>query len=156
MRCLECYSDQPRVTPLLGAAECLRNHTQYICSTCGRYVCIEGEETGRYRWKYPFKDCDTALLYLKTAEIVSGRNCGIYELQAEAGRTFAKIFPTKQDLLAYLQDNPGTTCPSAKPVYLFKHYFPVEVSQIRKLTEDEVQRYLAEQEALLARIKKRA
>lgn len=39
--CKECYSDDNRITPLLNPMECLENHTQYICGTCGRCICIE-------------------------------------------------------------------------------------------------------------------
>ena len=35
MECKECYSDKNRITPLLGARECLENHLQYVCGTCG-------------------------------------------------------------------------------------------------------------------------
>ena len=35
-RCPECYSDDPRVTPLRGPEHCLRNHTQYVCAACGQ------------------------------------------------------------------------------------------------------------------------
>ena len=33
--CKECYVDQNRITPLLNPFDCLENHTQYICGTCG-------------------------------------------------------------------------------------------------------------------------
>ena len=39
--CEECYSDENRITPLLNPLDCLENHTQYICGTCGRCICIE-------------------------------------------------------------------------------------------------------------------
>lgn len=39
--CEECYSDNSRVTPLINLKYCLKNHTQYICSTCDRCTCIE-------------------------------------------------------------------------------------------------------------------
>jgi len=34
------YSDNNRITPLLNPMECLENHIQYICGTCGRCICI--------------------------------------------------------------------------------------------------------------------
>ena len=40
MMCKECYSDNPRITPLIKSRECLENHIQYICSTCGRCIYI--------------------------------------------------------------------------------------------------------------------
>lgn len=36
--CRECYVDESRKTPLLNPLECLENHTQYICGTCGRHL----------------------------------------------------------------------------------------------------------------------
>lgn len=33
--CMECYTDENRVTPLLNPTDCLEKHTQYICGTCG-------------------------------------------------------------------------------------------------------------------------
>lgn len=38
MRCPECYSEDPRITPLRGVENCLLNHRQYTCSTCGRHI----------------------------------------------------------------------------------------------------------------------
>ena len=43
MECKECYSEKNRTTPLLGTRECLENHLQYVCGTCGRCIC---------RWMY--------------------------------------------------------------------------------------------------------
>ena len=45
--CEECYSDKSRVTPLLNPVECLKNHTQYICGSCGRCICIENDPKRR-------------------------------------------------------------------------------------------------------------
>lgn len=39
--CVECYVDEKKITPLLNPIECLQNHMQYICGTCGRCICIE-------------------------------------------------------------------------------------------------------------------
>ena len=49
--CVECYTDENRITPLLNPVDCLRNHTQYICGTCGRCICIEHDpKRGLQRW----------------------------------------------------------------------------------------------------------
>ena len=67
--CKECYSDNNRITPLLNPRECLENHTQYICGTCGRCVCIEHDKKrGLQRWNFPFKSLEIAKLYLRTAD----------------------------------------------------------------------------------------
>ena len=44
-RCIECYSVDNIITPLLKPLECLENHTQYICGNCGRCICIEYKDT---------------------------------------------------------------------------------------------------------------
>ena len=49
--CKECYSAHNRITPLLEPRNCLENHTQYICGTCGRCICIDRDEKrGVQRW----------------------------------------------------------------------------------------------------------
>ena len=51
--CEECYSDENRITPLLNPLDCLENHTQYICGTCGRCICIEHDPNrGLQRWNF--------------------------------------------------------------------------------------------------------
>ena len=39
--CEECYSNNNRIAPLLNPLDCLENHTQYMCGTYGRCICIE-------------------------------------------------------------------------------------------------------------------
>ena len=66
---IECYSDNNRITPLLNPIECLENHTQYICGTCGRCICIEcDKKRGLQRWNFPFRSFEIAKLYLRTAD----------------------------------------------------------------------------------------
>ena len=61
MMCKECYSDNPRITPLMRSRECLENHIQYIYSTCGRCICInQDKKRGLYRWNFPFKSLEIA------------------------------------------------------------------------------------------------
>ena len=61
--CKECYVDNSRITPLLNPFDCLENHTQYICGTCGRCICIEHDQNrGLQRWNFPFKSLEIAKL----------------------------------------------------------------------------------------------
>ncbi|MGC8770678.1 MAG: hypothetical protein ACP5Q5_05455 [Brevinematia bacterium] len=85
MRCKECYSELPRVTPLKGAEDCLKRHRQYVCSTCGRIICIDLAGEKRARCFMPFGALETAILYLKAAEILTQGLCGIYELIYKRG-----------------------------------------------------------------------
>ena len=146
MECPECYSDNPRITPLRGQEHCLRTHMQYICSTCGRHVCIQVDEYGKCRWKFPLKSLEIAKLYLKPAEIMCEDVCGIYEMKSKSGRTFFKIFHRTEDLLEYLRRNPDRCCEAKEPAYISKKYVHVNPEQVRRLTGKEVEKYLEEQQ----------
>ena len=103
--CKECYVDQSRITPLLNPLECLENHTQYICGTCGRCICIEYDQNrGLQRWNFPFKSLEIAKLYLRTADYTTKEPCGIYELKSEKGISY-KIFASNEYLKLYLKKN---------------------------------------------------
>ena len=104
--CKECYSNKKRITPLLKPRECLENHLQYICSTCGRCICInKTEKGGMQRWNFPFKTLDIAKLYLRTADVTMKTNCGIYEIVSANGRKSYKIFSNEAELQEYLKKN---------------------------------------------------
>ena len=106
--CVECYVDEKRITPLLNPIECLQNHTQYICGTCGRCICIEKEpKRGLQRWNFPFKSLEIAKMYLRTADYSMKKSCGIYEIESQNGRRSYKIFTSDNDLQLYLKKNKG-------------------------------------------------
>ena len=143
--CKECYVDQSRVTPLLNPLECLKNHTQYICGTCGRCICIEyNPNRGLQRWNFPFKSLEIAKLYLRTADYTEKKPCGIYELKSENGRISYKIFASNEDLKLYLKKNKGKTCEKMASVFSVEEYQEFPNTQVRKLTAEEVETYMAE------------
>ena len=143
--CLECYTDQSRATPLLNPIDCLKNHTQYICGTCGRCICIECDsKRGSQRWNFPFKSLEIAKLYLRTADYTMKKPCGIYEIKNGTGRISYKIFANTQDLHLFLQKNSSKTCETMAPVFTFGEYKEYEKTQVRKLTDDEITKYMAE------------
>ena len=143
--CVECYTDENRITPLLNPVDCLRKHTQYICGTCGRCICIEHDpKRGLQRWNFPFKSLEIAKLYLRTADYSCKKPCGIYEIKSQGGRNSYKIFADIEDLKIYLKKNKGKTCESMKPVFISEGYTEYENTQVRKLTVDEVERYMSE------------
>ncbi|GAA0117295.1 hypothetical protein [Clostridium senegalense] len=149
MTCKECYSNNSRVTPLLKPQHCLENHTQYICSTCGRCICIhKDDKRDVYRWSFPFKTLEIAKLYLKTAEVICKDVCGIYEIIGKNNRVFYKIFYTKKDLEKYLLKNMDKVCNDNTPIYISKKYMENSNAQIRKLNNYEIKAYLKEQEQL--------
>ena len=143
--CKECYVNQNRVTPLLNPLECLENHTQYICGTCGRCICIEYDPNrGLQRWNFPFKSLEIAKLYLRTADYTEKKPCGIYELKSENGRISYKIFASNEDLKLYLKKNKGKTCEKMASVFSVEGYQEFSNTQVRKLTAEEVETYMKE------------
>lgn len=143
--CIECYVADNRKTPLLNPLDCLKNHTQYICGTCGRCICIEREPNrGLQRWNFPFKSLEIAKMYLRTADYSTKKPCGIYELKDANGRLFYKIFADSKDLQLYLKKNKGKTCEDMKPIFIVEEYREYKGTQIRKLTSDEIQKYMSE------------
>ncbi|RSJ12420.1 hypothetical protein [Streptococcus intermedius] len=143
--CKECYVNQNRVTPLLNPLECLENHTQYICGTCGRCICIEYDPNrGLQRWNFPFKSLEIAKLYLRTADYTEKKACGIYELKSENGRISYKIFASNEDLKLYLKKNKGKTCEKMASVFSVEEYQGFPNTQVRKLTAEEVEIYMKE------------
>ena len=143
--CQECYAKQNRITPLLNPVDCLRDHTQYICGTCGRCICIEHDpHRGLQRFDFPFKSAEIARLYLRAADYEYKKPCGIYEIQNSKGRISYKIFPELQDLLLYLNKNKDKACENMSPVYSAGEYKEFPDTQVRKLTDEEIERYMAE------------
>ena len=142
--CKECYAIDNRKTPLLHPLDCLNHHTQYICGTCGRCICIEKESSrGLQRWNFPFKSLEIAKLYLRTADYTNQKACGIYELRNEKGHLFYKIFVDDEELKLYLNKNKKKNCEIMKPVFKVEEYKDYSNTQERKLTFVEVQKYMS-------------
>lgn len=143
--CKECYVSQNRITPLLNPIECLKNHVQYICGTCGRCICIDHDPVrDLQRWNFPFKSLEIAKLYLRTADYTMKKSCGIYEIKSENGRLSYKIFEDGESLKTYLKRNKEKTCETMKPVFIVDEYREYKNTQVRKLTPEEVERYMSE------------
>ncbi len=144
--CPECYSDDNRITPLIEPRHCLENHTQYICGTCSRCICIEMDEKRRLqRWNFPFRSLEIAKLYLRTADVTKKAPCGIYEITGGSGRKSYKIFASTDELLDYLAKNKGKTCEQMKPLFQQETFWQSPKAQIRKVSKQEVEIYLQEQ-----------
>lgn len=143
--CQECYVDNNRITPLLRPVECLENHTQYICGTCGRYICIEhDQQRGLQRWNFPFKSLEIAKLYLRTADYSMKKSCGIYEINNREGRVVYKIFASNEELKIYLKKNKDKLCKNMAPIFFIKEYREYRNTQVRKLTFEEIENYIIE------------
>lgn len=142
---IECYVDENRITPMLKPLECLENHTQYICGTCGRCICFEHDpKRGLQRWNFPFKSLENAKKYLRTADYSMKKSCGIYEIRSADNRPSYKIFAGNEDLRLYLKKNKEKACKDMKPVFVVGEYREYADTQIRKLTSDEILKYMSE------------
>ncbi|GIP65289.1 hypothetical protein J32TS6_38440 [Virgibacillus pantothenticus] len=143
MSCKECYSDNPYATPMLRPRECLEKHTQYICGTCGRCICIERDEKrGLRRWNFPFKSLKIEKLYVRTAEYTAQRKCFIYEIISKSGRKSYKIFSAPSELEEYLKKNKNKMCSGNKPIWSSDEYIDYPNTQFKKLKENELEVYL--------------
>ena len=98
---------------------------------------------GLQRWNFPFKSLETAKLYLRTADYSMKKPCGIYEIKNENGKYLYKIFADSKNLQLYLK-NKGKICQNMKPVFIVEEYREYTNTQIRKLTSDEIQKYMSE------------
>lgn len=72
------------------------------------------------------------------------KSCGIYEIKSKTGKLAYKIFANNDDLLSYLKKNNGKTCEDKNPVFRIDDYKEYPHTQIRKLTSDEIQKYMSE------------
>ena len=142
MACPECYSDDPRVTPILDPEKCLRTHRQYICSTCGRCICAEVDDHNKFRARFPFKTLEIAKLYLRAAEAIYGGPCEIYEIEYKNGRIFYRIFENRKSFKEHMGRNPDQMCESMSPLYRSKSFEPPHLNQMRMLSSKEIERYL--------------
>lgn len=143
--CQECYVDNNRITPLLNPIECLENHTQYICGTCGRCICIEHEpQRGLRRWNFPFKSLGIAKLYLRTADYTMKKSCGIYEIKNANDRISYKIFAETDELNDFLKKNKNKSCENMSPLFSMEEYKEYSNTKVRKLTSAEIEKYMAE------------
>lgn len=143
--CEECYGENRRITPILKPLECLQNHMQYICGTCGRCICIEHDpKRGVQRWNFPFKSLEVAILYLRTADYTMKKSCGIYEIKNDKGRVSYKIFAGSEELEVYLKKNKDKLCENMTPVFYANEYREYPNTEVRKLSSYEIARYMSE------------
>ncbi|MGL4873037.1 MAG: hypothetical protein ACRC30_00085 [Clostridium sp.] len=143
--CQECYVNEKRITPVLKPLECLEKHTQYICGTCGRCICIEHDpKRGLQRWNFPFKSLDIAKLYLRTADYTMKKSCGIYEIINNKGRIAYKIFAETKDLEVYLEKNKDKLCEGMTSIFGIEEYKEYPATRVEKLTYNEIEKYISE------------
>lgn len=140
--CPECYSEKNRITPIYHPYDCLSRHTQYICGTCKRCICMEKDQRrGLYRWNFPFKSLQDAKYYIRTAEYILKQSCAIYEIKLDKKRSSFKIFSCKADVIAYLKKDKNRKC-NKIPVFQTKEYHEFPNTEVRKLTLEEIDFYM--------------
>jgi hypothetical protein len=145
--CPECWSPDPRATPLTGARDCLSTHLQYVCGTCGRATCVEeSPSTGERRWNYPFSDLQEAVLHLRAAEVIAGDEVVLAELLTEDGLPSFRIFATAEHRERFLATHPGKTLVRAD-LTADRDDAPLLDPVLRRLDASEVDAYLAERAA---------
>lgn len=83
-------------------------------------------------------------MYLRTADYSMKKPCGIYEIKSDNNRLSYKIFADSEDLQLYLKKNKGKICKNMKPIFIVEEYKEYSNTQIRKLTSDEIQKYMSE------------
>ena len=81
---------------------------------------------------------------MRTADYSMKKPCGIYEMKSENGRLSYKIFADSEALQLYLKKNNGKTYETMKPIFIVEEYKEYANTQIRKLTSDEIQKYMSE------------
>jgi hypothetical protein len=153
MKCTECYTDKPRITPILEPELCLRNDLQYICSSCGRCMCVDTKRTTGARCLQPFSSMEMAMLYLRSTEVIKEAACGIYEIMnPNTNKKSFIILAGQKDLSEFLSKNPGRFCKNNEPKYRTAKYTPPKKDQVRKLSEAEIQQYLVDQKRVNAKL----
>lgn len=93
---------------------------------------------------FPFKSLDIAKLYLRTADYTNKKCCGIYEIENSKGRKSYKIFASDTELNDYLSKNKDKICNGNKALFTMNEYKEFNNTQIKHLSQDEVEKYLSE------------
>ncbi|BBM18494.1 hypothetical protein G15_2159 [Enterococcus avium] len=139
---IECYANDNHATPILGKRECLENHEQYICGTCGRCICCQKDDKRQLRRiDFPFKSLAIAKLYLRVADHLYHEACGIYEVISESKRKSYKIFVDDTSFKEYLRKS-KKSAEKHQALYRNPNYQEFTKTRIRKLYPNEIDEYL--------------
>ncbi|QTQ11511.1 hypothetical protein HRI96_04410 [Treponema parvum] len=96
-QCSECYCEYSRITPFFAHENCLKNHKQYLCRTCGRCICID--KMSEIPLNARFTSEKAARYFLRGAEAVYKTECGIFRRKNNSLEYF-KILPLYGNLSA--------------------------------------------------------
>lgn len=84
------------------------------------------------------------MLYLRTADFTMKKSCGIYEIAGKGGRKSYKIFSDISDLNDFLKKNADKSCEKMRPMFEAGEYKEHQNTEVRKLTAEEIKKYLSE------------
>ena len=70
--------------------------------------------------------------------------CGIYEIESSNGRLSYKIFSDNDELKLFLKKNKNKKCSSLQPLFFVQEYKEYLNTEVRKLTEAEIGKYMSE------------
>jgi len=87
---------------------------------------------------------EIAKLYLRTADYIMKKSCGIYEIKNSKGRVSYKIFSDANDLQKFLEKNKDKICENMLPVYSNEKYEDFPNTEVRKLSLEEIRQYISE------------
>ena len=108
-------------------------------------ICIEHDSKRKLqRWNFPFKSLEIAKLYLRTADYTVKKCCGIYEIENSNGRKSYKIFADNEELKLFLKKNKDKICKQMVPIFSALEYKEYSKTEVRKLTYEEVEKYMKE------------
>ena len=89
--CQECYVDERRCTSLLNSLVCLEKHTQYICGTCGRNICIECDLNEGYKGGLFHLKALKLLRCIYVQLIIVKKRCVIYRIENNNGELLIRF-----------------------------------------------------------------
>lgn len=72
------------------------------------------------------------------------KSCGIYEIENNNGRLSYRIFAESDDLITFLKKNKDKKCHLMAPVFILPEYKEFPNTEIRKLSPEEIKRYMNE------------
>lgn len=72
------------------------------------------------------------------------KSCGIYEIKNDKGRVSYKIFAGSEELEVYLKKNKDKLCEKMTTVFYVNEYREYPNIEVRKLSFNEIARYMSE------------
>lgn len=94
--------------------------------------------------EFPFQVIGNRETLSAAADYTTKGSCGVYEIENSKGRKSYKIFAANEDLELFLKKNKGKKCRQMSPVFSVEEYKEYPQTQVRKLTSNEIKKYMSE------------